>query len=73
MRTIEATIDEQGKVRLLEPIQVTGKRRVLVTIFEEGEEAVMLRPYGLAYGQFTVPKDFDDPLPDDILATFEGT
>jgi antitoxin (DNA-binding transcriptional repressor) of toxin-antitoxin stability system len=24
-----------------------------------------LRPYGLAYGQFTVPDDFDSPLPDD--------
>lgn len=73
MRTVEATIDEQGTVRLLEPIQVTGKRRVLITIFEEGDAATMLRPYGLAHGQFTVPKDFDDPLPDDILAIFEGT
>jgi hypothetical protein len=73
MRTVEATIDERGKVRLLEPIHVTGTRRVLVTIFEEGEEGVTLRPYGLAYGKFTVPADFDDPLPDHILETFEGT
>jgi hypothetical protein len=31
-----------------------------------------LRPYGLAAGEFTVPDDFDEPLPDDILADFYG-
>lgn len=31
-----------------------------------------LRPIGLAEGQFVVPKDFDDPIPDDILDSFEG-
>lgn len=31
-----------------------------------------LRPYGLCEGEFTVPDDFDDPLPEDILKTFEG-
>ena len=30
------------------------------------------RPCGLAAGQFTVPDDFDAPLPDDILDAFEG-
>ncbi len=30
------------------------------------------RPRGLYKGQFTVPDDFDDPLPDDILAAFKG-
>lgn len=30
------------------------------------------RPIGLATGQFTVPDDFDAPLPDDILRDFEG-
>jgi hypothetical protein len=30
------------------------------------------RPYGLAKGEFVVPTDFDDPLPDDIQAYFEG-
>ena len=32
-----------------------------------------LRPFGLAKGQFTVPDDFDAPLPDDELRLFEGT
>ena len=31
-----------------------------------------LRPYGLGAGEFTVPDDFDAPLPDDLLDAFEG-
>ena len=30
------------------------------------------RPSGLCAGQFTVPDDFDDPLPDEVLRDFEG-
>ncbi len=30
------------------------------------------RPIGLAKGQFKVPDSFFDPLPDDIIAAFEG-
>jgi antitoxin (DNA-binding transcriptional repressor) of toxin-antitoxin stability system len=30
------------------------------------------RPFGLCAGQFAVPADFDQPLPDDILKEFEG-
>jgi len=35
IRTIEAVIDEDGNVRLLEPIQLPAARRALVTILEE--------------------------------------
>ena len=31
-----------------------------------------LRPFGLCAGEFTVPDDFDDPLPEDMLRAFEG-
>lgn len=31
------------------------------------------RPLGLAKGKFSVPRSFFDPLPDDVLDTFEGT
>ena len=34
LRTIEAVIDEQGIVRLLEPIRLPAERRALVTILE---------------------------------------
>ncbi|MEX2213618.1 MAG: type II toxin-antitoxin system prevent-host-death family antitoxin [Phycisphaeraceae bacterium] len=29
------------------------------------------RPFGLAKGQFIVPDDFDAPLPDEVLKSFE--
>ena len=35
-------------------------------------ETAKLRPVGLAEGEFVVPDDFDDPLPDDMLDAFEG-
>ena len=30
------------------------------------------RPVGLAKGSFTVPESFFEPLPDDVVAAFEG-
>jgi antitoxin (DNA-binding transcriptional repressor) of toxin-antitoxin stability system len=30
------------------------------------------RPFGLCAGRFTVPPDFDSPLPEDVLKEFEG-
>lgn len=30
------------------------------------------RPFGLCQGQFRVPDDFDDPLPDEVLDAFDG-
>ncbi|HEY0156372.1 MAG TPA: type II toxin-antitoxin system Phd/YefM family antitoxin [Thermoanaerobaculia bacterium] len=60
-------------------------RRVLegetVTVFREGHAvaeirplnaAAGLRPLGLAKGEFLVPDDFDDPLPEEILDSFKG-
>ena len=35
LQTIEATIDEQDNVRLLEPIQLSKPRRAFVTILVE--------------------------------------
>jgi prevent-host-death family protein len=33
---------------------------------------ISARPYGLAAGDFVVPTDFDAPLPEDVLRSFEG-
>lgn len=30
------------------------------------------RPIGLAKGEFTIPPEFSDPLPEDLLKAFEG-
>ena len=35
LKTIEAVIDEQGRVRLLEPARISGTRRALVTVLDE--------------------------------------
>jgi antitoxin (DNA-binding transcriptional repressor) of toxin-antitoxin stability system len=34
--------------------------------------ATQPRPFGLCAGRFTVPPDFDRPLPEEILKEFEG-
>lgn len=34
-QTVEAIIDEKGHVRLVEPVQIKGMRRALVTILDE--------------------------------------
>lgn len=34
--------------------------------------AKQLRPFGLCAGEFVVPDDFDAPLPEDVLDSFEG-
>ncbi|HKP73664.1 MAG TPA: hypothetical protein VJT82_12040 [Pyrinomonadaceae bacterium] len=41
IQTIEAVVDEHGRVRLLEEVKLSGARRALVTILEEvpGAEA----------------------------------
>jgi len=72
MRTIEATIDETGKVQLLESVKLPTTYRALVIILENEPPVTELRPFGLGAGDFTVPDDFDEPLPDEILDAFEG-
>jgi hypothetical protein len=37
IRTVEAVIDEQGNVRLIEPVRLPSSRRALVTILEDGQ------------------------------------
>ncbi len=35
IHTVEAIIDEKGKVRLAEPLQIKGVHRALLTVLEE--------------------------------------
>ncbi len=81
MRTLKAIIDEKGHVELLEPLHLSHKRQALVTILGPEVEvldpemlnarAVQPRPFGLCEGEFSVPDDFDAPLPEDVLEDFE--
>ena len=43
---------------------------VFVTILEKAGDK-RLRPFGLSKGRFVVPDDFDEPLPEEVLAPFE--
>ena len=45
LRTVEAVIDAQGQVHLLEPISLTGSRRALVTILEEERDTSVHEPH----------------------------
>ncbi len=46
-----------------------GKPVARIVALEPPKEKRVL---GLAKGIFTIPDDFDTPLPDDIIAAFEG-
>lgn len=53
IRTVEAIIDEEGRVRLLETVRLTAPRRALVTVLEEEpsvlvDEAALLSESALA-------------------------
>lgn len=53
----EFVITKAGRpVARLGPLARQGKRRRL----------------GLLYGKFRVPDDFNEPLPDEVIAAFEG-
>lgn len=71
MQTLQAIIERDGTVRLLEPIHLSDSHRAIVTVLDVAPESG-LRPYGLAKGEFVVPDDFNEPLPDEILDAFEG-
>jgi antitoxin (DNA-binding transcriptional repressor) of toxin-antitoxin stability system len=58
---------EQGETIIL----VRGDRPVAEVRPVEAAPA-QPRPYGLCAGEFVVPDDLDQPLPDDILTAFEG-
>lgn len=44
LRTVEAVLESDGRVCLLEPVAVTRPRRVLVTILEEEATAQRVPP-----------------------------
>jgi hypothetical protein len=52
IKTLEAVIDSDGNIRLLEPVHVESARRVLVVILDEpdlhSEESAMLSEAALA-------------------------
>ncbi len=77
MQTVNIHAAKTNLSHLLEAV-VRGEE---VVIARAGTPIARLVPYepkterrrlGTLAGTFTVPDDFDDPLPDDILDSFEG-
>jgi antitoxin (DNA-binding transcriptional repressor) of toxin-antitoxin stability system len=59
------------RAQLGETITVIHKGTPVAEINPPSSEET-LRPSGLCAGEFTVPDDFDDSLPEGILNEFEG-
>jgi antitoxin (DNA-binding transcriptional repressor) of toxin-antitoxin stability system len=55
-----------------EPLLLMHDDRPVAEIMPVSATASWSRPFGLCAGQFTVPADFDRPLPEDVLKGFEG-
>ncbi len=55
-----------------ETVVISIKNEPVAELRPTVARAVAERPFGLCAGDFIVPDDFDSPLPDDIIADFEG-
>ena len=62
-----------GRVEAGEAFVVVRGERPLAEVRPLGVAVNQLRPFGLCAGRFSVPDDFDAPLPNDILKDFEGS
>ena len=68
--TVEVEIDN-GRVSSKSGDVLPDKASGLLTILNPPPLS-QPPPIGLAKGQFIVPSDFNAPLPEDVLQTFEG-
>ena len=74
IQTIEAVFDGTN-LQPSVPLNLEVGTRVKITNGLPSATAIeskQPRPFGLCAGEFTVPADFDEPLPEEILSAFEG-
>jgi antitoxin (DNA-binding transcriptional repressor) of toxin-antitoxin stability system len=77
---VQVTIEEIEKdvsaylerVKVGETLVIVKAGKPLAEIKPILAPSTSLRPFGLCEGEFTVPEDFDVPLPDDVVRAFEG-
>jgi hypothetical protein len=69
--TVEVEIDH-GRIVAREPEKLPEKGSALLTILNPRTADGTPRPFGLAKGEFTVPADFNSPLPPEVTRDFEG-
>ncbi len=55
-----------------ETLVITKTGKPVAEIKPVFSNPIRLRPFGLCAGEFTVPDDFDAPLPEHIIQEFEG-
>ena len=60
------------RVEAGESFLVVSGERLLAEVRPVPSPPTQIRPFGLCAGEFTVPPDFDRPLPEEILKEFEG-
>jgi antitoxin (DNA-binding transcriptional repressor) of toxin-antitoxin stability system len=71
----DITRDPAGYLRRVEAgetVLVTHADRAVAEIKPIFSGDHSMRPFGLCAGDFTVPDDFNSPLPNDVLDEFEG-
>lgn len=62
-----ARVERGERITITRDLRPVAELRPIDNVHKTG-----LRPWGLYQGQFTVPDDFNDSLPDDLLDLFEG-
>ena len=65
---------EEEILKTLHTLPVAQQHEVLDFadfIRDKKRGTIELRPFGLCVGELEVPDDFDAPLPDDVLRSFE--
>ncbi|HKV41481.1 MAG TPA: type II toxin-antitoxin system Phd/YefM family antitoxin [Blastocatellia bacterium] len=60
------------RVEAGEELTITHAGRAVAEVKPISSSARIARPFGLCGGAFTVPDDFDEPLPEEVLQDFEG-
>ena len=68
-QTIEATIDEQGNVQLLQPIQLSKPRRAYVTILDDERDS----PETALLSEAALAEDWDRPEEDVVWSHLHST
>ena len=60
------------RVNAGETVLIMQADRPMAELKPVASPARQQRPFGLCTGEFTIPDDFDAPLPEHVLAGFEG-
>jgi len=68
-RTVEAMIDTKGQIHLLEPVQISSSKRVLVTILES--EPAFDVPETALLSEKALAEDWNRPEEDEAWSHFQ--